>query len=110
MTDIRDKSSQFLADSIAAATGAQGASSTAAQLEQAVYDKFGQSTSNDYRGDIRNIGLTLKKDNPQLASDLVQGKVAPEELVNMSQEVRSMRSHYLSHYLHPDHAFLPHRT
>lgn len=87
MSDIRSKSAAFLGDSIAASTGAQDASSTAAQLEQAVYDKFGQSTSNDYRGDIRNIGLTLKKDNPQLAQDLVQGNVAPNQLVNMSQEV-----------------------
>lgn len=89
MSDIRSKSAKFLGDSIAAATGVQDTSSTAAQIEQAVFDKFGQSTSNDYRGDIRNIGLTLKKDNPQLAQDLVQGSVAPEQLVNMSSEVRS---------------------
>ena len=87
MSDIRSKSANFLGDSIAAATGGQDASAAAAQLEQAIHDKFGQSTSNDYRGEIRNIGLTLKKDNPQLAQDLVQGNIAPNQLVNMSTEV-----------------------
>lgn len=89
MTDIRSKSVTFLAESICAATGAQDASSAAAQLEEAIFQKFGQSTSNDYRGEIRNLGLTLKKDNPNLAQDLVQGTLAPEQLVNMSFEVRS---------------------
>lgn len=89
MSDIRAKSANFLGDSISAATGGQDASAASAQLEQAVFDKFGQSTSNDYRGDIRNIGLTLKKHNPQLAQDLVQGKIAPEQLVNMTPEVGS---------------------
>lgn len=87
MSGIRSKSANFLSESIAAATGGQDAGSAAAQLEQALFDKHGQSTSNDYRGDIRNIGLTLKKDNPQLASDLAQGNLAPEQLVNMSYEV-----------------------
>ncbi|KAJ9477539.1 Transcription elongation factor [Pseudozyma hubeiensis] len=86
MSDIRSKSANFLADSISAATGGQDASSSATQLEQAVFEKFGQSTSNDYRNDVRNIGLTLKKDNPQLAQDLLQGNVAPGQLVNMSHE------------------------
>ncbi|KAJ1032682.1 hypothetical protein NDA16_000704 [Ustilago loliicola] len=86
MSDIRSKSANFLSESIAAATGGQDAGSAAAQLEQALFERHGQSTSNDYRGDIRNIGLTLKKDNPQLASDLAQGTLAPDQLVNMSYE------------------------
>ena len=89
MPDIRQKSVDFLSDSIAAATGGQAADSAAQQLEQAIYDKAGQSTSNDYRGEVRSIGLTLKKDNPQLAQDVVQGRIAPTDLVNMSQEVSS---------------------
>ena len=87
MSDIRQKSVDFLSDSIAAATGGQAADSAAQQLEQAIYDKAGQSTSNDYRGQVRSIGLTLKKDNVQLAQDVMQGRIAPTELVNMSQEV-----------------------
>ena len=87
MTDIREKSANFLSESIATATGGQDASGVAAQLEQAIFDKFGQSTSNDYRGEIRNIGLTLKKDNPKLAQDLAAGTLVPEQLVNMSFEV-----------------------
>ncbi|CDR87705.1 uncharacterized protein SPSC_03484 [Sporisorium scitamineum] len=86
MPDIRTKSANFLGDSIAAATGGQDASAASTQLEQAVFDKFGQSTSNDYRGDIRNIGLTLKNHNPRLAQDLVQGNVAPAQLANMTPE------------------------
>lgn len=86
MADIRSKSVDFLGDSIAAATGAD-ASTLAAQLEQAVFEKHGQSTSNNYRSEIRSLGLTLKKDNPQLAQDLAAGTVAPEQLVNMSLEV-----------------------
>ncbi|CBQ70593.1 conserved hypothetical protein [Sporisorium reilianum SRZ2] len=86
MSDIRTRSTNFLGDSIAAATGGQDASTASAQLEQAVYEKSGQSTSNDYRGDIRNLGLTLKKDNPQLAQDLVEGNIAPEQLVHMTPE------------------------
>lgn len=86
MTDIREKSAAFLGDSLAAATGGDDARSAAAQLEEAIFQKVG-STSNDYRGEVRSIGLTLKKDNPQLAQDVVQGRVAPEQLVNMSSEV-----------------------
>lgn len=89
MTDIRDKSSNFLSESISSATGGQDASSAAAQLEQALFAKHGESTSNDYRGEVRNLGLTLKKDNPQLANDVLAGNVAPDQLVNMSIEVRS---------------------
>ncbi|SPO22497.1 uncharacterized protein UTRI_01175 [Ustilago trichophora] len=86
MSDIRSKSVTFLGDSISAAAGGQDASTAANQLEEAIFQKFDQSTSNDYRGEIRNIGLTVKKDNPQLAQDLVSGKVAPNQLVNMSFE------------------------
>ncbi|KAJ1033358.1 hypothetical protein NDA13_001350 [Ustilago tritici] len=86
MSDIRSKSASFLSDAIATATGGQNASSAATQLEQALFEKHRQSTSNDYRGDIRNIGLTLKNDNPQLASDLAEGKLAPGQLVSMSYE------------------------
>jgi len=88
MSDIREKSAHFLADSLAAATGGGDASSAAAQLEEAIFQKL-DSTSNDYRGEVRSLGLTLKKDNPQLAQDVLQGRVAPSQLANMSSEVRS---------------------
>ncbi|SNX82575.1 uncharacterized protein MEPE_01281 [Melanopsichium pennsylvanicum] len=86
MSEIRSKSATFLAESISAATGGQDATSVAAQLEEAIFQKFDHSTSNDYRGKIRNIGLTLKKDNPQLAADIASGTLAPAHLVNMSLE------------------------
>ena len=57
MSDIREKSANFLSESIAAATGGQDASAAASQLEQAIYEKHGQSTSNDYRGEVRDLGF-----------------------------------------------------
>ncbi|PWZ03182.1 hypothetical protein BCV70DRAFT_214646 [Testicularia cyperi] len=86
MTDIRDRSAKFLADSLAASSSEQDASAAASQLEQAIFDEAGQSTSNDYRNEVRSIGLTLKKDNPQLAADLLQGNISATQIAGMSPE------------------------
>lgn len=85
MPDIRDKSVQYLADSLAAASNGQDGSSIASQLEEQIHSKHGD-TSNDYRAEIRDTGLTLKKDNPQLATALLSGSTSASEIASMSFE------------------------
>lgn len=85
MPDIRDKSVQYLAESLAAASGGQDGSSIAAQLEEQIHGKHGD-TSNDYRAEIRDTGLTLKKDNPQLAAALLSGSTSASQVAAMSFE------------------------
>lgn len=85
MPDIRDKSVQYLADSLAAASGGQDGSYAASQLEDQIHTKYGD-TSNDYRAEIRDTGLTLKKDNPQLAAALLNGSTSASDIASMSFE------------------------
>lgn len=85
MSDIRDKSVQFLADSLSANANGQDGSSIASQLEEQIHSKHGD-TSNDYRSEIRDTGLTLKKDNPQLAAALLSGSTSAAEIASMSFE------------------------
>lgn len=86
--NIRASSARFLSQSIAGSTSASQdqADALGASLEGAIHEASSSSTGNEYRQEVRSKGLALKKDNPELARDLVEGNVRPEELAGMSND------------------------
>ncbi|EPQ28280.1 uncharacterized protein PFL1_04107 [Pseudozyma flocculosa PF-1] len=89
MSEIRTRSAHFLTESLSSASpsssSSQDLSSLGSDLEAAIHAKHGD-TSNEYRAEVRNLGLTLKRDNPQLAASLVQGTVTAEQVAHMSDD------------------------
>lgn len=99
-SDIRNRSISLLSTSLAGGLEAAGnASATpsqsqldqaATQIEAALFTTHQESTSNEYRNAIRERSLMLKKDNPQLAAQLLSGSLSFHDFA--TQPASSLRS------------------
>lgn len=99
-SDIRNRSISLLSTSLAGGLEAAGnASATpsqsqldqaAIQIEAALFTAHQESTSNEYRNATRERSLMLKKDNPQLAAQLLSGSLSFQDFA--TQPASSLRS------------------
>ncbi|KAN0060924.1 hypothetical protein ACQY0O_006658 [Thecaphora frezii] len=85
MDTIRTRSLTFLLHCLSSTSHSSSLPSFAEGLESAIFQKHG-STNNAYRNEVRSKGLTLKKDNPQLVTQLVEGRVSVETLARWEEE------------------------
>lgn len=87
--DIRNRSVKLLETSLAASasSGSSDLSQLASSLEEAIFQANGSSTGNEYRDAVRQRSLILKKDNPELATSLVEGKISVEEVAGATSQV-----------------------
>lgn len=87
--DIRSRSAKLLETSIAASlsSGSSDVSQLASSLEEAIFQASGSSTGNEYRDAVRQRSLVLKKDNPELATSLVEGTISVEEVARATSQV-----------------------
>ena len=89
MAHIRSASVKFLTESLVAGAGVSHSSegeSLGKQIEQAIFNTCSGSTDNLYRDTVRQKGLALKKDNPELAQRICSGDLPPEEFAKMQKE------------------------
>ncbi|CAO1637972.1 unnamed protein product [Parajaminaea phylloscopi] len=90
--DIRARSVSLFESSISAAlTQVQGASAPASQIEQlaasieeAIFSAFEGQTGNEYRNEVRERSLVIKKDNPEVIKRLLNGELGPREFTSAS--------------------------
>lgn len=84
--DIRNRSVKLLETSLAA-SGSSDVSQLASSLEEAIFQANGSSTGNEYRDAVRQRSLILKKDNPELATSLMEGNISVEEVAGATSQV-----------------------